>query len=77
MWPGPRPSTLPHPHALLAGVQQGPGGPQQLPQALLTGAQQGWGVNPSVQQWALPPAGLYSPAIAPPGWDASSLAANF
>lgn len=34
-----------------------------------------WGVHPGVQQWAVPPAGLYSPAV--PGWDASSLASNF
>ena len=66
MWPGPRPSTLPHPHALLGGVQQPLGG-QQMPHALLAGAQQGWGVHPGVQQWALPPAGLYSPAVGSPG----------
>jgi len=66
--------TLPHSQALLAGVQQ-PNGGQQVPHALLAAAQQGWGVHPGVQQWAVPPAGLYSPAV--PGWDASSLASNF
>ena len=66
--------TLPHPQALLAGVQQ-PNGGQQVPHALLAAAQQGWGVHLGVQQWAVPPAGLYSPAV--PGWDASSLASNF
>ena len=74
MWPGPRPSSLPHPQALLAGAQQQP---QQLPHALLTGAQQGWAVHLGNQQWTLPPPSLYSPAVAPPGWDASSLASNF